>query len=508
MNTQIVESNFLVYDDAGIDQAVENASGIFEVFKRLTVDNRILFLANIAAEINSVKQDLVHTAQKETSLPIGRLNGEIDRTISQINMFVTLLKDGSWVNAIIDTALPDRSPMPKPDIRQMQQPLGVVCVFGAGNFPFAFSVAGGDTIAAIAAGCPVLFKVHNGHPQTSFAVGECISRAADKTAIPPGVFTLLLLDSLDSAIRLVTHPLVKVVAFTGSFTGGKAIFDAAVRRTEPIPVFAEMGSVNPVFILPGKLKECGDDIAKTLVFSNTLGVGQFCTNPGLMIMINSALANEFNTSFQKYLCDSPGETMLSDMVYENYCKSINNYCVHPHLSVLAQGRKRDLFNEAVPHSFKISGKEFLKHNELSQECFGPSSIHVLADSDEQLFDIAGNLPGQLTVSVWASEQDFTQYDQLFKILENKAGRIIINNAPTGVEVSHAMVHGGPYPATTDSRSTSVGSQSIYRFTRPVCYQNFPQQLLPPELKDNNPLFIRRKVNGEFENKKIKWHPSL
>lgn len=485
-----------IYQDDGIDTAACRAAAVAEVYKRLSTGIRISFLEQIAVEIGLIREALISTACKETALPVNRLNAEIDRTINQVKLFAALLKEGSWVKAVIDTAMPERVPVPRPDIRQMQVPLGVIAVFGAGNFPFAFSVAGGDTVAALAAGCPVLYKVHNGHPQTSMLVGECIWRAVAKANIPGEVFSLLFL-SQGAGIHIVTHPLVKAVAFTGSFSGGKVLFDAAVTRPDPIPVYAEMGSINPVFILPGKLKENAAGIAQSLAISNTLGVGQFCTNAGIMVMIASPESSQFISAFQQCLSGTTGGTMLTPSIYESYSGTIKKLKRKSQLDIIAEGTRQDLPHEGIPCAFSVAGQDFFQDKELSEECFGPSSIHVMAESREQLIDIATRLSGQLTASVWATAEDCKDFEQLFHVLENKAGRLLVNNVPTGVEVTHAMIHGGPFPATTDGRTTSVGTMAIYRFTRPVCYQNFPAALLPEALKDDNPLLIWRMVNGEF-----------
>jgi alpha-ketoglutaric semialdehyde dehydrogenase len=485
---------------ANVDEAARKATEAFKVYKLIPTTARVKFLEAIASEINSIREVLVATAQQETHLPQPRLNGEIDRTINQINLFVNLLKEGSWVNAIIDTANPQRQPLPKPHICQTLKPLGVTAVFGASNFPFAFSVAGGDTISALAAGCAVIYKAHFGHPVTSELVGNCIAEAAKKTGMPDGVFSLIQGKTTESGKALVTNPLVKAVGFTGSLAGGKALFDLAVKRDEPIPVYAEMGSVNPVFLLPGKLEDEAVTIAKTLAASNTMGVGQFCTNPGIILMVKSAATEQFLTQYKTSLVEAVGGQMLTDAIAGSYDKGIEQLKSLQSLKLLCTGVGGE--NTAIPHAFVVSGEDFIKDKTLFEEYFGPVAIHVVADNIKQLIEIAETIPGQLTTSVWANQNDVTEFEDLFNILEEKAGRIMINNAPTGVEVTHAMIHGGPFPATTDSRTTSVGSQAIYRFTRPVCFQNYPQQLLPAELQNDNPLGIWRKVDGEMTKNAI------
>ena len=479
-----------------VDQAAKKANKAFKSYKLLPVADRVKFLEAITSEINSIRDILVSTAMQETYLPQPRLNGEVDRTVNQINSFVSLLKEGSWVNAIIDTAKPDRQPLPKPAISQMLRPLGPVAVFGASNFPFAFSVAGGDTISALAAGCPVVYKAHFGHPVTSELVGNCIIEAAKKTGMPDGVFSLIQGKSTVSGKALVSHPLIKAVGFTGSLAGGRALFDLAVKRDVPIPVYAEMGSVNPVFLLPGMLKDDAVGIAKSLVASNTLGVGQFCTNPGVILMVKGADSEQFLAQYISSLTAAAGGSMLTESIFNAYSKGISELESSKSLVLMGSGVEGNA-NTATPHAFKVSGTDFLKGKSSFEEHFGPVALHVIADDTDQLLEIAEQIPGQLTTGIWANKTDVSEFKELFDILEEKAGRLMINNVPTGVEVTHAMQHGGPYPATTDSRSTSVGSQAIYRFVRPVCYQNFPQELLLPELQNRNPLNIWRKIDGEI-----------
>lgn len=487
---------------AEVEEYIKQAVKAFEMYRRYPALRRIDFLKQIAREIDEIRDDLVVISHKETHLPEGRLNGEIDRTINQINLFAELLEEGSWVNAIIDTANPQRTPASKPDIRQMQLPIGPVCVYGASNFPFAFSVAGGDTISALAAGCPVLYKVHSAHPKTSLLVSGCIERAAGRTDMPKGVFTSLVV-ARDIGAQVVTHPSVTAVAFTGSFSGGKALYDAAVRRAVPIPVYAEMGSINPVFLLPGRLKLYAEATATSLVASNTLGAGQFCTNPGLMVMMQSREAEQFLSAYGRQLTGQTCHAMLTPGIYDAYTAGVERLKSIDELSVLGEGKTEGSFTEsAVPFAFRVKGEDFLRNHTLREEYFGPASIHVVAKDKAQLLEIANLLDGQLTAGIWCTDEDIDSFGPLFQILERKAGRLMINGAPTGVEVCHAMVHGGPFPATTDARSTSVGTQAIYRFTRPVSYQNYPEKLLPAELRDANATRIWRKVDGELTKKSL------
>ncbi len=479
-----------------VELRINQVAGAFEGYRGLPHARRIGFLRRIADEIAADRAGLVAVCQRETNLPEGRLQGEIDRTINQIKLFASLLEDGSWVNAIIDTGDPGRTPIPKPDIRQVQRPIGAVCVYGASNFPFAFSVAGGDTISALAAGCPVLYKVHMAHPETSWLVSQCIERAAEATEMPTGVFVAVAVQSREVAYRLVSHPAIRALAFTGSFAGGKALYDVAVRRPDPIPVYAEMGSINPVFLLPGRLREHAETTAAALAASNALGAGQFCTNPGLLLLVRSPEAERFLSLYGERLAEQPCHRMLTPGIHEAYVAGVERLKARPDVTVLAEATTAEA-DVAVPVAFRVNGRDFLRDRRLSEECFGPASIHVVAESAAQLVEIAQALEGQLTASVWCTDSDIEPFASLFGALEQKAGRLIVNGAPTGVEVCHAMVHGGPFPATTDARTTSVGSQAIYRFTRPVSFQNYPERLLPAELQGGNPRGIWRKVDGEW-----------
>jgi len=472
-----------------VNQAVEEAHNACVEYKKTSQEQKVLFLQTIAAEITAAGPALIPVTQKESNLPIPRLEGELIRTTKQINLFAGLLKEGSWVRAVIDV-----KENPAADIRQVQIPLGVVAVFGASNFPFAFSVAGGDTISALAAGCPVVHKAHPAHPETATAIAACIQRAAEKTNMPQGVFTMV--EGFEAGMQLVNHPLVSAVAFTGSFKGGKALYDAAVKREKPIPVYAEMGSVNPVFILPHALQQNGYDIASKLVASNLLGAGQFCTNPGIVVMPPLHDAKSFLDTSAQIISSSKGGVMLTGGIHAAYNKGVQKMAGNAAATLKATG-ETGAEQTATPHLFVTTAGEFLNDNNLQEEVFGPSSLFVETDDKTALYNIAMHLHGQLTATVWGTDEDLHDYAELITILEDKAGRLLINGVPTGVEVTAAMVHGGPYPATTDSRSTSVGTDAIYRFTRPVCYQNFPQFLLPDALKDGNPLGIVRMQNGQF-----------
>ncbi len=497
INGQTTTTTFHEASGDEIDEAITKASASFYHYRLLSGNERAAFLQKIGEAIDNAKDELISIAMQETNLPEARLKGEVQRTINQAKLFAQVLKEGSWVSAIIDTALPDRAPLPKPDIRQLQIALGVVGVFGASNFPFAFSVAGGDTISALAAGCTVVYKAHPGHPATSEKVGLLINEAAKESGLPDGVFSLLQGEGHETGQALVQHPLIKAIAFTGSLLGGKALFDSAAKRKEPIPVYAEMGSVNPVFILPDMLAAKATELADKLAPSNLLAAGQFCTNPGIIVQQQSSGSDSFVLKFSEHIQNACGECMLTGNIYNGYNKGTEKLSANNSVELIASGQQGKMENAATPYMYKTSAQSFLQqHHDLMEEVFGPSSLHVMAESKDEIMSIAKNLTGQLTVSVWATEKDLEEFDGLINILELKAGRIIYNTVPTGVEVTHAMVHGGPYPATTDSKTTSVGTNAIYRFTRPVCYQGSPQKFLPDEIKDKNPLSIWRMVNGE------------
>ncbi|MEO6720111.1 MAG: aldehyde dehydrogenase (NADP(+)) [Ferruginibacter sp.] len=480
-----------------INQAATLAHKAFASYRLLPAEKKAAFIEKIAEGIGSAKDELVKMAMHETNLPKPRLEGEVQRTINQLKLFAQLLREGSWVKAIIDTAQPDRAPLPKPDIRQIQIPLGVVAVFGASNFPFAFSVAGGDTVSALAAGCTVVYKSHPGHPATSEMTGAILIQAAKDSDVPEGVFSLLQGKSNQCSISLVTHPLIKAVGFTGSLNGGKAIFDAAAKRSEPIPVYAEMGSTNPVFILPKILEQQRSALAEKLALSNLLSAGQFCTNPGILVSVDSADTKSFADDFSVVISKANADSMLTENIYNNYNAGIQKLLASEDVKVIASGKEDGLKKAATAYMFQTSADNFLSNENLVHEVFGPASVHVTAASSEELYEVAKRLPGQITISIWGTDEDLAENTALIHELELKAGRIIFNNVPTGVEVTHAMVHGGPYPATTDSRSTSVGTTAIYRFTRAVCYQNSPQDILPEALKNENPSHIWRQVNGKF-----------
>jgi acyl-CoA reductase-like NAD-dependent aldehyde dehydrogenase len=485
-----------------VNQAVEKAAAAFNLYRKKSGVEKANFLSTIAEELLNTGDELVTVCSNETGLPVARIEGERIRTVNQLKMFAALLTEGSWVDARIDTALPDRKPVPKPDLRFIQIPLGPVAVFGASNFPLAFSVAGGDTVSALAAGCTVVVKAHPAHPATSAIVGKLIEKAARKTDMPDGVFSLLFDNGIDAGVQLVKHPLVKAVGFTGSFKAGKALYDLAVSRQEPIPVYAEMGSTNPVFILPEAMKKRGQEIAAAYSAAVTLGVGQFCTNPGLLIY--QSTDENFKQSLGAAFEKTSGGVMLTTNILNAYNTGIQQHLAIDGVQQLTQSGSvpNTGANHALPLLLTTDSKIFSNNPQLSEEIFGPAGMIIPVDTKKEMFEIARNLSGHLTVTVHGTDEELIGYKELINILEQKGGRVIINGFPTGVEVCSAMVHGGPFPSTTDSRTTSVGTAAIYRFTRPVCYQNMPQSLLPPELKDKNMLSIYRLINGERSTKDI------
>ncbi len=482
-----------------VNQAVQLAEKAFPYYDDKSPMERAAFLDQIGDEIMELGDALIARAMQETALPEGRLKGERGRTVNQLKLFAKVVREGSWVDARIDHADPDRQPIPKLDIRQMLRPLGPVGVFGASNFPLAFSVAGGDTASALAAGCPVIVKGHPAHPGTSELVARAILKAAAKMGMPNGVFSIVQGTSHEVGKNLVQHLLIQAIGFTGSFRGGKALFDLANQRAVPIPVFAEMGSTNPVFILPGAMKKQGEMIAKDIAGSITLGVGQFCTNPGLVFLPNDATTDTFKKALSEKITETVAGTMLTSGIRSAYEKGTETLGSSPTVDTLAKGMLEDGANSVSAQVFYVGEETFHQNPAWAEEVFGPSSLMVQTNTKDSLMRSARNLSGHLTATVHGTEEDFAEYAELFKVLERKVGRLIVNGYPTGVEVCHAMVHGGPYPATTASQTTSVGTNAIKRFARPVCYQNFPAAQLPDALKEENPLNIWRLVDGEWKD---------
>ena len=478
-----------------VNQALRGAESSFEVFRRQSPERVAAFLDGIAEEILHLGDDLLQRANAETALPEQRLLGERTRTVGQLKMFAGLVREGSWVEACIDRALPERKPLPKPDVRRRLIPLGPVVVFGASNFPLAFSVAGGDTASALAAGNPVVFKAHPAHPGTSELAARALQSAAERAQMPAGVFSLVHGTSHDVGLHLVRHPATKAVGFTGSLKAGRALFDAAAARPDPIPVFAEMGSTNPVFVLPGALEKSGRALAEGLVQSVTLGVGQFCTNPGLVFGLRDAGLAAFIETTAQFAADSPPGTMLYQAICDRFHQGVEQARLVPGVRVAAQSALAGNAGQAPAIVLTTDGDAFLKHEALREELFGPATLIVSCSSPEEMEILARSLPGQLTATVHGTEEDLAKHQNLISILQQKAGRLVFNGFPTGVEVCPAMHHGGPYPASTDARFTSVGAAAIKRFARPICFQNFPEASLPVELQNKNSRRIWRLVDG-------------
>jgi alpha-ketoglutaric semialdehyde dehydrogenase len=478
-----------------LDKIVKHAEKAFRSFRKTKGRERAYLLAQIALEIENLGDSLVQICRSETGLTEARIIGERTRTINQIRLFADLLREGSWVNARIDTALPDRKPQPRPDLRQMQIAIGPVAVFEASNFPLAFSTAGGDTISALAAGCTVVVKSHSSHPGTSELVAFAIHRAIKTSGMPEGIFALVHGPGKKTGIELVKHSLIKAVGFTGSFNGGKSLFDAASKRVEPIPVYAEMGSINPVFLLPDAIKTNRSNIANLLIDSIVLSVGQFCTNPGILIMEDSHESRKLRTELKEKISMKEGATMLSQQIQNGFLNGVTKLNQLPEVKQIALGKDTGVQCQGIPQIFETTGQSFLHHEEFTEEIFGPVSLIVVAENKMEVMQLIDKLKGQLTATIHATEKDWLQYGELIHALEAKAGRLVVNGVPTGVEVCPSMIHGGPYPATTHAGSTSVGTMAIYRFTRPICYQDFPEALLPDELRNLNPMSISRLVNG-------------
>lgn len=475
------------YAEASADEiarATQAAAAAARTFAATSNEVRASFLEKIADELIALGPPLVEKAQAETGLPSARLEGERGRTVGQLRMFAALVRDGSWVDARIDPALPQRQPLPRPDLRRMLQPIGPVAVFGASNFPLAFSVAGGDTASALAAGNPVVVKAHPAHPGTSDLAAQAIARAVVACGLPTGVFGLIHGATPETSLALVRDGAIRAVGFTGSTRAGRALFDAAAARPVPIPVFAEMSSVNPVFVLPQALRDRGASIAEGLLASFTLGVGQFCTKPGLVFGIASPEWTSFADALAaKAQSVAPG-VMLHAGITEAFARSVGAL---ERIEWLARGNA---------HVARIDSAAFLRRPELAHEIFGPFTLLVTVRDEAEFRTLASHLEGQLTATLHGTDADLASASDLLALLAERAGRIVINTFPTGVEVAPAMHHGGPYPATTDVRFTSVGTAAILRFARPVCYQNLPDALLPSALQNANPLKLLRLVNGQ------------
>ncbi len=481
-----------------IEQAASLAEAAVLELRRTDPYRMADLLETMRAEILELGDSLVEQADQESALGIDRLRGERDRTVNQLKLFAGIVREGSWVDARIDTAQPDRKPLPRPDIRRALQPLGPVAVFGASNFPLAFSVAGGDTASALASRNPVIVKAHPAHPGTSELVGAAIKRAIQKNNLPAGTFSLLQGFSPEVSLGLVTNSKVKAVAFTGSQRAGRALFDAAARRPEPIPVFSEMGSTNPVFLLGSVLRGSATATAEALYKSVTLGVGQFCTCPGLVFVEDGDGVDNFVSALRENFANATPGTMLNAVIAKGFGEAYSKASGIPGVTSQTSARESDpTRTEGRPGVLVTDAQTWLGNRALHEEIFGPATLLVRCGSDAETLECARVLEGSLTATVHGSPEEIDREQELLNILSGKAGRLIVNGYPTGVEVGYAMQHGGPYPATTDSRFTSVGAAAILRFARPVCYQNFPDAALPAELQDANPKGIWRTVDGQL-----------
>ncbi len=480
-----------------VQAAMTAAAAAAEPLAHTTGQARAAFLEHIADEIMGLGDTLIERAHAETALPAARLTGERARSVNQLKMFAAAARDGSWVDARIDRALPDRQPLPRPDLRRMKRPLGPVVVFGSSNFPLAFSVAGGDTASALCTGNPVVVKAHRAHPGTSELVAGAIQRAVAACGLPAGTFSMLHGEGSVIGIALVKHPATRAVGFTGSRAAGRALCDAAAARPDPIPVFAEMSSLNPVFLLPGALADRSGEIAKGFVASMTLGVGQFCTKPGLVFGVAGALLDAFAASVAEAVAATPPASMLTTDIRNAFEHGRDSLGAEAGATVVARAASAidAAQTQAAAIVMETDAATFLARPQLAEEVFGPFSLVVKAESTAQLEALARRLEGQLTATIHATTEDLSTASDLLASLATKAGRLIVNGWPTGVEVCHAMQHGGPWPATSDARFTSVGTAALERFIRPVCYQDVPQSLLPDALKDGNPLGIMRMVEG-------------
>ena len=502
VSNTMIDEKFFIASEEDVNKALIKADLAFASFKQSGAEERAIFLEKIADEMEALGDILVKRASLETGLPEARIIGERGRTTGQLRMFADYIREGSYVEASIDTAMPDRAPIPRPDLRKMMVPLGPVVVFGASNFPLAYSVAGGDTAAALAAGCPVLVKAHPGHPGTSALVGGAIVKAAKDTGMPDGVFSLLFDSGFAVGKALVGHPATKAVGFTGSLGGGRALFDIAAQRDAPIPVFAEMGSINPSILLPEALNVRANDIADTYAGSITLGAGQFCTNPGLILGIASDGLNNFITQLVGAIEQVQPATMLHSGISESYRLKSKAMAEQLGVELIGKVSIDASTSQGQPALAKAPGAEFINNPKLHEEVFGPFSLIIECKDKAELATCCAKLSGQLTATIIGEDDEFMEYKDILSELQEKAGRVIFNGVPTGVEVCPSMVHGGPYPATTDSRFTAVGVNSIKRFLRPVSFQDAPEAMLPKALNNDNILKIWRLVNGNLTKESV------
>ena len=496
-NEQLAPAYTLITEEQ-LKAATSAAAEAFESFSTLDPETHAAFLDAIADNIEAIGDELTIRAGQETGLPAARLQGERARTTGQLRLFANVVRQGDFRGVRIDPALPDRTPLPRADIRQRQIPLGPVAVFGASNFPLAFSTAGGDTASALAAGCPVVFKAHNAHPGTSELVGQAIVKAVKEIGLHPGVFSLIYGPGSSIGQALVADPVIKAVGFTGSQSAGVALMRTAAARPEPIPVYAEMSSLNPVFVFPGALNgsaEQIDALAQQYVTAVTGSSGQLCTSPGLLFAPAGEAGDKLAAAVGRAVSACAGQTMLTEGIAASWNSGAAALGGAENVSVLGQGTEGATRNAPAPTIFGTDIADFVSNDVLHAEIFGAASLVIRYSTAEELIEATKRIEGQLTASLQLTEEDYPTAARLLPALEQKVGRIIVNGWPTGVEVGHAMVHGGPFPATSDTRTTSVGTLAINRFLRPVAYQNLPQELLPVPLQDPNPWRLNRRIDG-------------
>lgn len=497
-DSEIPEPRFGMGAAEEVERAASLAVAAFDTYRNLSLSKRAMLLEAIATNIENIGDELINRAHAETGLPIARLQGERGRTVGQLRFFAKVVRDGHFLGSTIDHAQPARQPLPRADLRLARMPLGPVAVFGASNFPLAFSVAGGDTASALAAGAPVIVKAHGAHLGTAELVGRAIQAAVSGLGLPEGVFSLLFGAGRKLGEALVSHPAIKAVGFTGSRQGGLALVNIANARTEPIPVYAEMSSINPVFLFPGALAKRAEAIGKAFADSLTMGAGQFCTNPGLVVAIDGPNLDRFIEAAGAALTFKPAQTMLTPGIFEAYRSGTQKLDAAPCVAKVAQGEPAGgRANAAQAALYVADAQRLIGKPELEEEIFGPASVVIRARDFDELLKVAEHVEGQLTVTLQIDEVDYPDAKRLLPVLERKAGRILANGFPTGVEVCHAMVHGGPFPSTSSSMFTSVGATAIERFLRPVCYQDLPDELLPAAVKEANPFAVWRLVDGEL-----------
>ncbi|EAY24453.1 aldehyde dehydrogenase (NADP(+)) [Microscilla marina] len=501
-NNEVLTGAFSTATNSELEQTMQLASEAFQQLKKYSGAQKGAFLRAIAEEIEALGDTLVQRACIESGLPEGRIIGERGRTMNQLRAFAQLVEEGSWVDARIDTAQPERQPIPKVDLRKQLVAIGPVVVFGASNFPLAFSVAGGDTASALAAGNPVIVKAHSAHLGTSELVATAVIKAAERCDMPNGTFSMLYGSGHSVGQALVKHPVTQAVGFTGSGFGGKALYQLAQQRPQPIPVFAEMGSVNPVVLLPQALRNRGAQIAQQYAGSITLGAGQFCTNPGLLLGVASDELIAFETALGEAVQAIAPATMLTQGIAKAFDEGAEQALKQTEVQIVAQADQSSQPNQGRAVVAKVSGADFLKNPALHEEVFGPYSLLVVCANREELAQAIQSLEGQLTATVMGEDEELLECKEIIAGLQDRVGRLIYNGVPTGVEVCPSQHHGGPFPSTTDSRFTSVGTDAIKRFARPVAFQNCPQALLPQELQDENPLNIWRLTDGKWSNEAI------